>query len=337
MIGVALLMQVVLAIHADDSVLQVLVGSPSDSRLEEVLYLATGVELTRAGLTSRRMRENALDSDGEINRRLIRAQTRQNDSRYTLVVDYALGDARIEVEFSLYDGLAQAPLGVRSLSSPIDIDLDSRVSEVVQELIADADLDREPTAGTSLEGVSLQETVASAGVVTPERPRPVVGLEPAAGVDLSVLTSGLFVVGPASEFFSYGVAGTLAGGFTTPLNRIGVGFGARSSVIFALANAGVEGGSLYVVTVAPEARIGTPYRGPARLFTRVSGGAAIVIVSSEDSALAKTDLFAESGVGAHLPLGARFSIGLELNFMIVFEPGLPLMGISPSLTVSMEP
>jgi len=284
------------------------------------------------------MRTPVRDFSGEIDRVLIESEAQKSGSRYALVVQYVPGETWIDVEFSLYDGSENTPLAVRSLSSPIDIDLDSRVSEVVRDLIAVTDLDRERTAGTSLEGFSLQEAPPSSSR-TPAAgfPGQPVGTQSVAGVDLAVLTSGLLLLGEASELFTYGVAGTLAGGYRAPLDRVGLTFGARGSFIHALANEGVEGGSLYVVTVGPDARIGTPYRTPARLSARVSGGAAIVIVSRAEETLAKTELFAESGVGARLPLGPRFAIGLELNFIIVFEPDLPLMGVSPSLTVSMEP
>ncbi|MFW6292660.1 MAG: hypothetical protein ACOC7V_10065, partial [Spirochaetota bacterium] len=86
---VVLLVVVSFSVGAEEAVLQVLIGSPSDARLEEVLYLAAGVELTRAGFDSRRIRTSLAAGAGALSRERIEREAREFDTRYVLIVEYA--------------------------------------------------------------------------------------------------------------------------------------------------------------------------------------------------------------------------------------------------------
>ncbi|MFW5689833.1 MAG: hypothetical protein ACOC1U_09695 [Spirochaetota bacterium] len=328
-------------LSAQESVLQILIGSPPDSRLEEVLYLASGVELTRAGLTSRRIRTSILNDEGGMDRDQIEEEARLRETTHVLLIEYTVRDAEITAEFSLYDAFDELPLVRRTLASPIDIDLDSRVSAVVAQMIDEAELERARTSETTMEGVDLEPATSSAG--SGSGPRRVVGgagfaeFTPVQGPEFAVVTSGLIMLGDAADFFQWGVSASISGGYTPAIEGLGVTVGARSSVIRLVTDTSVQGGDLYVVTVAPDAQIGTTYRSPVRLTARLSGGAAIVMVVTPERTLAKTNLFSEAGVGARIPLGSRVAVGAEANLIIVFEPDFPLMGFSPSITVSVEP
>lgn len=330
-----LLFVVSIGLGAEEAVLQILIGSPSDARLEEVLYLAAGVELTRAGFDSRRIRTSLAAEFEALDRERIEDQAKEFDTPYVLLVEYAPQDTTIEIDFSLYAVAAESPVASRQLVSPIDIDLDGRVGETVRDLIEEADLQRERTATTAVEGIGLvprpTPPAADATVGTGTGGARVQGLE------IGVNTSGLFVLGAASEYFTYGVAGTVTGGYAPELSALGATFGGRASVIRLFPNEGVEGGALRVVTFGPEVLVGTRYRAPARLGARVSGGAAVLVVSRSEETLAKTVPFVDSGVGARLALGSLVAIGIEINYLVVLETGFPVMGLFPSITVSMEP
>ncbi len=328
-----LLVVVSISLGADEAVLQVLIGSPPDARLEEVLYLAAGVELTRAGFDTRRIPTSLAAESDALDRERIEEQAKEFDTPYVLLVEYAPQDTTIEIDFSLYTVAADSPVASRRLVSPIDIDLDGRVGGAVRDLIEDADLQRERTATTSVEGIGLARRPAPPATDATVD----IGSARVQGLEIGVNTSGLFVLGAASEFFTYGVAGTVTGGYAPELSAVGATFGGRASVIRLFPNEGVEGGDLRVVTFGPEVIVGTRYRAPARLGARVSGGAAVLVVSRSEETLAKTVPFVDSGVGARLALGSLVAIGIEINYLVVLETGFPVMGLFPSITVSMEP
>jgi len=92
-----------------------------------------------------------------------------------------------------------------------------------------------------------------------------------------------------------------------------------------------------MVAIGPEVQIGTADRRPSRIAFTMSGGAAILIVNVEGEALAKTVPFAEIGFAGRIPLGARASVGLGVKYHVVFEQEFLIMGVAPSLIVSIEP
>lgn len=328
-----LLVVVSISLGAEEAVLQILIGSPSDARLEEVLYLAAGVELTRAGFDTRRIPTSLAAESDALDRERIEEQAKELETPYVLLVEYAPQDTTIEIDFSLYTVSADSPVASRRLVSPIDIDLDGRVGGAVRDLIEEAGLQRERTATTSVEGIGL------APRPTPPATDATVGTGSARvqGLEIGVNTSGLFVVGAASEFFRYGVSGGFSGGYAPRLQRLGVSLGTRGSFIHLFSEEGVQGGSLFLVTAGPEVSVGTMFRAPARIGGRLAGGIAVVMINRESETLAKTDLYIEAGVGARVPLSRLLSLGMEVNYVVVFEKDFPIMGLSPSITVSMEP
>ena len=324
------------AAHANDSVLQVFVGSEVDSRVEEVLYLAAGVELTRAGLTSRRTQVPVTDSSGAIDRSLVSQAADRAGADLVLLMAYERRASEIHIELLLDRPSFDGPLAERSMTTPFDLDLDSRVAAVVRELIEEAGVERSRTAQTSIEGFGFSPRPPAAGpaapeptVIPPELPR-------VSGPEFAVATSGLLVVGGATELFRYGVAGSLSGGYVPAGRRLGILVGARSSVIRFFTEESVVGGDLYVVTAGPDIHIGSAYRSPARVAVRSSAGVAALVIVGAEETLAKSVPFVDLGVAVRLPLGRVISIGMEVNYLTVLEPDFPLMGFTPAFTVSLE-
>ncbi len=324
------------AAHAEESILQVFVSVEPDPRLEEVFYLAAGVELTRAGLTSRRTEVSVTDSSGAIDPGLVAREARRTDANFVLLMVYETRPSEVHIELLLDHSVFDGPLAKRSMTSPLDLDLDSRVAAAVRALITEAGVERRRTERTAIEGFDLSPR---APPIDPPAMEPRVtdpGLPEVSGPELAVTTAGILVVGDGTTFFRYGVAASLSGGYVPAGRAAGVFVGARGSVIRFLANAKVGGGTLSVVTAGPDVHVGSVYRSPARLAMRISGGYAAVIVAREEETLAKSVPFAEVGVFARLPIGRVVAVGMEINYLTVFEPGLPLMGLSPSVILSME-
>ena len=323
------------AARTEDSILQIFVAVEADARLEEVLYLAAGVELTRAGLTSRRTEVSVTDSSGAIDRGLVAREARRTDADFVLLMVYETRPSEVRIELLLDHSVFDGPLATKSMTSPLDLDLDSRVAAAVRALISEAGVERLRTERTAIEGFDLSRR---APPVDPPAAEPVVvpGLPEISGPELAVTTAGMLVVGAGTSLFRYGVAASLSGGYVPAGRAAGVFMGARSTAIRFLANANVGGGTLYVVTGGPDLHVGSVYRSPARLALRLSGGIAAVIVAREEETLAKSVPFAEVGVFARLPIGRVVAVGMEINYLTVFEPGFPLMCITPALTVSVE-
>lgn len=324
------------AAHAEDSILQIFVAIEADPRLEEVLYLAAGVELTRAGLTSRRTQASVTDPSGAIDPGLVTSEARRTDADFVLLMVYDTRPSEVHIEVSLDRPVFDGPLASKNITSPLDLDLDSRVAAAVRELINEAGIERLRTDRTAIEGFDFSPRAPPVGPPATEPAVTAPGLPEVSGPELAVTTAGILIVGDGTRLFRYGVAASLSGGYVPAGRGVGVFMGARGSVIRFLANADVGGGTLYVVTAGPDVHVGSVYRSPARLAMRISGGVAAVIVAREEDTLAKSVPFAELGVFARLPVGRIVAVGMEINYLTVFEPGLPLMGLTPSITVSME-
>ncbi len=166
---------------------------------------------------------------------------------------------------------------------------------------------------------------------SPEEPPRVSGLE------LSLRGSALVVIGDGTQFFRYGATGAASAGYTRAGERIAVTYGGRAAFSRVFTDAGVSGGAVFLTTVGPEIQIGTAFREPARSALRISAGAAVVTVRTDDGTMSKTVPYAEIGGNSRIPLGERFSIGGEVSLKSVFEGSLPLFGLSTTLLVTLDP
>ena len=170
----------------------------------------------------------------------------------------------------------------------------------------------------------------------PERESPA---EPVrvSGLELSLRGSALVVIGDGTEFFRYGATGAASAGYTPTGGRIAVTYGGRAAFSHVFTDTGVSGGTVFVTTVGPEIQVGTAFREPARSAVRLSTGAAVVTVRTDDRTLNKTVPYAEVGGNSRIPLGGHFSIGGEVSLKTIFEGSLPLIGLSTTLFISLDP
>lgn len=170
-------------------------------------------------------------------------------------------------------------------------------------------------------------------------PEPESPAEPArvSGLELSLRGSALVVIGDGTEFFRYGATGAASAGYTPPGGRIAVTYGGRAAFSHVFTDTGVSGGTVFVTTVGPEIQVGTAFREPARSAVRLSAGAAVVTVRTDDRTMHKTVPYAEVGGNSRIPFGERFSIGGEVSLKSIFEGSLPLIGLSTTLFISLDP
>lgn len=339
-IGLILLLAIAtVATAQEESVLQVLQGQPPNDRVEQILYLAAGVELSNAGLSSRRMRESGGPSE-EIAIDRVRHELDQSGTPYALIMEYGLRDEEVDIEFSLYARGTEGSIGVRTLTSPIDLDLDARVSSEVHRLIESTRLQRVRTAETRVEGIELGRTTQIVPPASPTEPTVEARDDPyerVSGPELVLGTLGLIVLGESRTRFTAGVAATLAGGYTPSLDAVAMTVGARLSAGRLFTAEASSDPELSVATAGPEVQIGTLYRSPAQLGVRLSGGVAVLVVTGVDETLAKSVPFAEAGLAGTLPIGARLSLGVEVNYLVIFESSFWITGISPAISIGFEP
>lgn len=145
------------------------------------------------------------------------------------------------------------------------------------------------------------------------------------------------VVGSATEYFRYGASSALSVGFSHGNDRVYLGAGARVSAVRIFKDSQVSGGKLFVTTGGAQIKVGTASPALRRFTGRVSTGAAAVTVIDSDGSQTKTVPYADAGIGAGIPIGERGLLGGEVSFLVVFEQGLPVMGVVPSVTFSLEP
>ena len=316
------------AVGAQDAVLQVILSREPDQRLSEIVYLSVGVEVTGAGFDSRRLGASPIDPRGFDRDAALRNALRDGVP-LMLTVDFTVEGSTVILQFALLDTRSAKLLSAAELRSPLDFDLDARIARAARELIASAGLGQRASATARIEGVGpgpVEPTVESV-VIEPRR---------AVGPEFGVLTGGFLVLGSASDFFRFGLSGSLSGGYLPAAWR-GVGVGARASALRMFGVEGLVGGDLYVFAGGPDIQLGTAYRAPARLSLRVSGGPAVLMVVRDDRTMAKTVPYVDGAVVARLPFGSWLALGLELAALVAFEPGAPIFTVSPSLVVSVEP
>lgn len=333
---------------AQDTVLHVFESSQRDKQFENVLYLAAGVELTQAGLSSTRRSEASRVGADDLEPAALFEIEKGDEADYLLIAHYAKGRDRARIEFSLYGKQSDEPLARTEAEVSLDIDLDSQVASAANRLVEEAAIAGQPKGEAIVEGVMPigAEPQPEHQLEPPtEEPPPEQTPPPSSastssatrGFGSTVMAGGLMVVGNATEYYRYGASSALSAGFLQGRERAYIGAGARVSVIRFFKDDHVSRGELVVTTGGAQIKVGTASPAVRRFIGRVSTGAAAVTVIDSDESRTKTVPYADAGIGAGIPLGERGLLGGEVSFLVVFEQGFPVMGVVPSVTFTLEP
>lgn len=356
------------AAYARESVIQHFASASPDPAIEELLYFAGGVAVTGASFSSSRTSHEPAPATLESSLEALRDRPDVAGHDWLMAFEYQETGEALVLHIAIVD-LSRDELRARHHATlPITVNLDTAIEQEVRQLIADAGLTQFTLRAGILEGVlsgagsgSLRSTGDALGTgetggmgratpptitETPQVPelppqfpdeeRRGTPLTRVSGLESSIIGSGLFLVGEASDLFRYGAGVQFSVGYSSAGESRSTSYGARGAVYRIFADRDVFGGQLYLVSLGPDLHVSTIYRDPSRVTVRVSAGPAALAVVEEGETLAKLVPYVDAGATARLPLGKRISIGGELSLLAIFEEGLPLIGIAPSLLLGVE-
>ena len=143
----------------------------------------------------------------------------------------------------------------------------------------------------------------------------------------------VFVVGQASDTFRYGFDLSCRIGARLSIGSLHIDASLRTGYA-RLSPTGLVGGALHLISLGPELGLVLPESSPVRFWCRVGGGPLYVAVEAPGSGVVGKLLpFCSAGMGLDLLPSPRFSIGLGLELMAVFERNEPLIALVPVLGV----
>jgi hypothetical protein len=322
LVAALLLISIPSVLSSEEIVLHRFSSAQPDQQLEEVLYLAAGVALMQAGLTS--IREG-----GEAN--------------YILEVQYTSKKAETALRYTLYR--PQSPkdiLADMTVDVLVDDTLDARVATGVRQLLQTAGIEAVPSPLAHIEGllpaspplvIGGEKTKSDAIVVKTPTDTPAGEATPMRFVS-SISAAGVVLFGAITEFLHYGVGGLLRAGVTWPHKSWSPTLGVEVSFTRAFNDDGVIGGPLYLATAGPMVQLGTGTSTPYSAAVAVSGGAALITV--ETIAKTKTAPYADAVVQAAFPVGGKILLGADARFLAVFADDMLIIAVAPALVVRVE-
>ncbi len=295
-----------------------------DRQLEEVLYLAAGVALMQAGLTSTR------EGDG---------------ADYVLEVQYSSKKDETELRYTLYR--PQSPKDVladMTVDLPVDDTLDARVATGVHRLLQTAGIEAVPSPHAHIEGLLpaspspaiVDEKTKSDAVVVGTPPGTPARKAAPMKFDSSISAAGVVLFGAITEFLHYGVGGLLRAGVSWPRKSWSPTLGVEVSFIRAFNDSGVTGGPLSLATAGPMVQLGTGTSTPYSVAAAVSGGAALIIVGATATTMIKAAPYADAAVQAAIPVGENVLLGGDVRFLAVFADDVLIMAVAPAFGVRVE-
>jgi hypothetical protein len=162
------------------------------------------------------------------------------------------------------------------------------------------------------------------------------GARPRGPLVIDADSGPVFVVGKASDTFRYGfdVSCRIGAAFDFGILRLDA---ALRTGYARLSPTGLVGGALHLVTLGPELGLVLPGSAPLRFRCRLSFGPLYVAAEASGSEVVGKILpFGSAGLGLDVLPAPRFSIGLELELMVVFERNEPLIALVPVLGLGLR-
>jgi len=226
----------------------------------------------------------------------------------------------------------------------VDLSLDAFILRVLDTLLAQVQGRIDEMAAKRRETAAARAAAETPPDAGPQEPAPVVSARPTIEDDTRarrfLLSTGIapFIpVGAASSYFSLGYMSFVAGNvvFPIPSGRIGVGI---SLGVIAFTAQGASGASTnFLVPLGLDASYRLGESSMAGLLFHLSGGAAVLFVSSPTlGTKAKTVPFLRGAVGVELLFSITVGVLLDAGYEIYFEMPLLIMGVSPALEISLR-
>ncbi len=264
-------------------VVQVVFSSgQADAMLEDVLYLALGIELANAGYSTTRSPQSVL---------------------YVLKAQYYAYEGGAAVSLALTEprGL-ETVLARYDFMLALDSSFDFMVAEAVQRTLAMATI--APVSGElstpEIGGLFASGLVSRDGQLRTNKTR---------RAELVAAAGGVPFLGSFAEYSRYGAYGALQLGLLFLQRSWSFSAGGRVSVNRAFMADGVGGGPVYLSTAGVNVQYGLGAAQRFRLAACSSGGAAFISIPVGEALLTKTVPYADLGVQAGFPVARDFFFG----------------------------
>ncbi len=309
--ALALLLLFPLATGAQEvRVVQVAFSSESaDPMLEDLLYLALGIELANAGYSSTRSLK---------------------DASYVLLARYAIHEGGMAVALSLSESRgADAALASYDFILDLDSSFDFTIAEAVRSTLAGAAL--APASGVQsapeIGGLFSSSLVPRDGQLRTNKGR---------RVELIAAAGGIPYLGTFADYSGYGVYGALQAGLLFLKPSWSFSAGGRLSANRAFMADGVGGGPVYLSTAGVNVQYGLGAAQRFRLAACASGGVAFISVPAGEALLTKTVPYADLGVQAGFPVARDLFLGGELRVLGAFDPDVLMLGVAATVSLCKE-
>jgi hypothetical protein len=286
------------------------VSEAADKQLEDVLYLALGVELSNAGLSSTKI---------------------DKDASYFLDTSYESRGEEADVRLTLSKVRPQAVLASVDFTLHIDSSFDADIAEGVRRLLA-----------LAAPALAAPGEKADAPEISGLFPSGLVSLDDMLRTDrtlrleMAASGGGAPFLGDFSEYSAYGAYGSAQAGALFLKRNWSLSVGGRFSFTRAFMADGVSGGPLYLSTAGVNLQYGLGAAQSIKLAACASGGAAVITVPNGGSLLSKTVPYADAGVQAGFPVGKDLFLGCDLRFMAVFDPDVLILGTVVAVSICKE-
>ncbi len=280
-----------------------------DAQVEDVLYYGLAVELSNAGYSSSKTEKSA---------------------SYLLTVAYANLGESADVTLTLQDNDGKKDTRAE-ISAVIGFDegFDGDVADAVARLLEVAALGEEKPSESapSISGLFSSDLVRAKDMLRTDKTR---------RFELVGSLGSPVYFGDFSEYATFGALGSLQASalFLSPKRSLSVGARATSSYVFLAEN--VSGGPVLFSTIGPNVQVGVGSSQFLRLAGCLSGGAAIISLKDGETFLHKTDAYVDLGVQFGFPVRKDLFLGGDLRGLLIFEPGLPILGAELGLSLAKE-
>jgi hypothetical protein len=156
-------------------------------------------------------------------------------------------------------------------------------------------------------------------------------------VELAAGSAPFLPLGAAADYFKIGLYSSVSGLLRFNLGVVHLGIGLEAGASLFEAQGASSSARTLLAPLAGLVVLGLSYGGPLEVSFRLSGGAALLSMSSEGvpQRLEKVLPYASGGIGLNFGFGPRFGLAVDTRFAVYFEQaygGLsPLFGIAPTV------
>lgn len=255
-----------------------------------------------------------------------------------LICRYSVTNGRMTAAMDWRDVRKGTRAAVSERQARVDLALGDFILGVLDALLAQvhdrmeqmAARRRDAAASTSAVGAQEPAAIERAGPATEDDVR-------VRRLLLSASVAPFIPVGAAGSSLGPGSMASAVGTMLFPLQSGSIGVGVSLGVVF-FSPQGSSGITTSIfVPVGIDGRYVVGIGGGTSLVFRLNGGAAVLVASGPSTgSKAKTVPFAGGAVGVEVLVSRTFAISLEAGSEVYFEMPTPIIGVSPSLEVSVR-